>query len=141
MTSILAKAYPTAVEPTPPEKLGPLSIEKQLSPTDDSFDFGERVVVSKEMERKILMKTDIRVIPILFLLFLVSFIDRSNIGNAKILGLTDGLHMTGNQYNIAVLVFNITYILFDIPSNLLLRKSRPNVMMSLMMFSWGKYYL
>ena len=129
MASILTKAYPTAVEETPIEKLAPASKASNSS---------ENVAVTKELERKIIMKTDLHVLPILFLLFLVSFIDRTNIGNAKIAGLTDDLHMVGNQYNIAVFVFNIPYTLLDIPSNLLLRKSRPNIMLGGMMFCWGK---
>ena len=134
MASILSKAYPTAAEETPVEKI---TVEK-LSPVNESFNDAETATITKEVERKIIMKTDLHVLPILFLLFLVSFVDRTNIGNAKIEGLTDDLHMTGNQYNIAVLVFNIPYVLLDIPSNMLLRKWKPNVMLSTMMFCWGK---
>ena len=132
MAAVLSKAYPTAVEETMQEKiyLSDESISSQ----------GRSVPITKEAERKIIMKTDLHVLPILFLLFLVSFVDRTNIGNAKIMGLTDGLHMTGNQYNIAVFVFNIPYVLLDIPSNMLLRKVRPNYMLSAMMFCWGKIF-
>ena len=129
MTTILSKAYPTAVETTPAEKLSPIS---------ETFDDVESTAITKEVERKIIMKTDLHVLPILFLLFLVSFVDRTNIGNAKILGLTTDLHMVGNQYNIAVFVFNIPYVLLDIPSNMLLRRWKPNYMLSGMMFCWGK---
>lgn len=64
-------------------------------------------VFDSEMERKIVRKIDVRLIPILLILFLVSFVDRSNIGNAKIQGLEKSLGMKGNQFNIAVFVFNI----------------------------------
>lgn len=40
------------------------------------------------------------------------------IGNAKIQGMTEDLNMTGNDYNIALLSFFITYIIFEVPSNL-----------------------
>ena len=99
MTAIFNKAYPTAVEPTYEEKIY----------LDDEYSDGQSgraVPITKEVERKIIMKTDLHVLPILFVLFLVSFVDRTNIGNAKIQGLTDGLHLTGNQYNIAVFVFS-----------------------------------
>ena len=129
MTAMFSKAYPTAVEATPIEKLSPIS---------ETFDDAESITITKEAERKIIMKTDLHVLPILFLLFLVSFVDRTNIGNAKIEGLTTDLHMVGNQYNIAVFVFNIPYVLLDIPSNMLLRRWKPNIMLSGMMFCWGK---
>lgn len=56
-------------------------------------------------------------------------IDRANIGNAKIEGLTDDLHLDGTKYNTCQSIFFVTYILFEIPglflvSLLLLWKKR-----------------
>lgn len=50
-------------------------------------------------ENAVLRKMDIRLIPMLSMLYLLAFLDRGNIGNAKIEGLVDDLHMTGPQYN------------------------------------------
>lgn len=50
-------------------------------------------------EKAILRKMDIRLIPMLSMLYLLAFLDRGNIGNAKIEGLVDDLRMTGPQYN------------------------------------------
>lgn len=50
-------------------------------------------------EKKLLRKMDMRLLPILTLLYLLSFIDRGNIGNAKIEGLAEDLNLTGGQYN------------------------------------------
>lgn len=50
-------------------------------------------------EKKLLWKIDWHLIPILWLLFLCAFIDRINIGNARIQGLEKDLHMKGNDYN------------------------------------------
>jgi hypothetical protein len=47
---------------------------------------------------------------VLALLFLCSFIDRTNVGNAKILGLEADLHITDHQYAIGLCVFYATYI-------------------------------
>lgn len=62
------------------------------------------------MTRRILLKVDTRVLPILALLFLCSFLDRTNVGNAKLYGLTEDLHMTNLQYNQGLAVFYATYI-------------------------------
>lgn len=62
------------------------------------------------MTRTILFKVDTRVLPILALLFLCSFLDRTNVGNAKILGLAEDLHMTNLQYNQGLAVYYATYI-------------------------------
>lgn len=50
-------------------------------------------------EAAVLRKMDIRLIPMLSALYLLAFLDRGNIGNAKIEGLLEDLHMTGPQYN------------------------------------------
>ena len=49
--------------------------------------------------KKVLLKMDLHLIPMLALLYLLSFLDRGNIGNARIEGLVETLHMTGPQYN------------------------------------------
>lgn len=45
--------------------------------------------------------------------------------------------MYGNEYNIALLIFFIPYILFEIPSNIFIRKLKPSNWLSLIMFIWG----
>lgn len=48
---------------------------------------------------------DVRLIPMLALLYLLSFLDRSNIGNAKIQGMQTDLKLTGPEYNLCATVF------------------------------------
>jgi len=88
-------------------------------------------------EKKILRKMDLRLIPMLALLYLLSFLDRGNIGNAKIEGLTEDLNMTGAQYNWCLTVFFFTYAFFEVPSNLLLKKLRPSIWLPTIMVAWG----
>ncbi|KAJ5174451.1 Major facilitator superfamily domain general substrate transporter [Penicillium canariense] len=88
-------------------------------------------------EAAVLRKMDIRLIPMLSLLYLLAFLDRGNIGNAKIEGLVDDLHMTGPQYNWTLTVFFFTYCVFELPSNLLLKKLRPSRWLPLIMVAWG----
>ncbi|KAJ4299257.1 hypothetical protein N0V90_004501 [Kalmusia sp. IMI 367209] len=66
--------------------------------------------------RRILSKVDYRLVPVLSLLYLVAFIDRSNIGNAKVAGLTTDLNMHGLQYNTAVTLFFVPYTLLEVPT-------------------------
>jgi hypothetical protein len=58
--------------------------------------------------RKLLRKVDWRVLPILSLLYLLAFIDKSNLGNARVAGLEDDLAFTGTQYNLAATVCRAT---------------------------------
>lgn len=52
-------------------------------------------------------------LPLLAALYLVSSLDRANIGNAKIEGLATDLKLSGVEYNTALAVFFISYILFS----------------------------
>ena len=93
--------------------------------------------IDPEAERKLRRKCDRHIIPILCILFSLSFIDRINIGNAKIQGLEEDLGMSGNDYNIALFVFFVPYILFEVPSNMILKRLAPSTWLSLIMFLWG----
>ncbi|KAH3941282.1 hypothetical protein HBI56_208840 [Parastagonospora nodorum] len=96
--------------------------------------------IDPEAEKKLLRRCDLRVLPPLFVIFLLAFLDRTNIGNAKIQGLTRDLHMEGPnsvRYNIALFIFFIPYVLFEVPSNLILKKLAPSTWLSLIMVLWG----
>ncbi|OBT83896.1 hypothetical protein VE02_08387 [Pseudogymnoascus sp. 03VT05] len=83
-------------------------------------------------------KVDKRLLPVLALLYLVAQIDRANIGNAKIEGMTKDLHMTGVDYNVALAIFFVPYILLEVPSNLVLVKfKRPSHYVGLLVICWG----
>jgi hypothetical protein len=78
-------------------------------------------------EKKLLRKMDLRLLPMLTLLYLLSFIDRGNIGNAKIEGLAEDLKLTGGQYNWCLTAFFLTYCAFEPPSNIILKRIRPSI--------------
>nr|RBQ97623.1 hypothetical protein FVER53263_00125 [Fusarium verticillioides] len=88
-------------------------------------------------EKKVIRKVDRNLVPILFLLFLCAFIDRINIGNARIQGLEADLNMSGEDYNIALFTFFILYILLEVPCNILLKNMRPSLFLSAIMTGWG----
>lgn len=87
--------------------------------------------------KKTLRKMDLHLIPMLSLLYLLSFLDRGNIGNANIEGLSTDLMMTGPQYNWTLTVFFFTYCVFEVPSNLLLKRLRPSIWLPTIMVAWG----
>ncbi|GAB0137837.1 hypothetical protein EsDP_00006090 [Epichloe bromicola] len=88
-------------------------------------------------ERKILWKMDIRLIPMLAILYLLSFLDRGNIGNAEVEGLSKTLGILPGQYNWCLTLFFFTYAAFEVPSNLLLKKLRPSRWLPTIMVAWG----
>lgn len=88
-------------------------------------------------ERKLMAKIDFRVIPFLCILYLLAFLDRVNIGNAKSFGLAKDLHLGGVEYNTALTMFFVPYIVFEIPSNILMKRLSPRIWLSGCMFMFG----
>ncbi|KDQ21635.1 hypothetical protein BOTBODRAFT_26067 [Botryobasidium botryosum FD-172 SS1] len=88
-------------------------------------------------ESRILRKLDWHLLPFVSLLYLLSFLDRSNIGNANVAGLSVDLNLQGLQYNICAAVFFITYAAFEIPSNMAMKRFRPSVWIPSIMVGWG----
>jgi len=71
------------------------------------------------------------------MLYLLSFLDRSNIGNAKLDGLTTQLGMDQSQYLNALTMYFLGYVLFEIPSNIVLKKLTPRIWLPTLMVVWG----
>ncbi|KAI9735682.1 MAG: hypothetical protein M1834_001698 [Cirrosporium novae-zelandiae] len=103
----------------------------------ESFSPDEALILDYAVqEKRLLRKLDLRIIPVLWFLFLVSFVDRGNLGNAKIEGIIPDLNMKGNKYNMAVMVFTLTYVAFQLPANIAFKRYGTWVL-SLYMFIWG----
>ncbi|KAH7040886.1 major facilitator superfamily domain-containing protein [Microdochium trichocladiopsis] len=73
---------------------------------------------NRDAERRLRTKIDWAIVPIVSFLYLFCFIDRANIGNARLAGLEQDLGMTGYDYNTLLSIFYISYILFEIPSTI-----------------------
>ncbi|KLJ12614.1 hypothetical protein EMPG_09505 [Blastomyces silverae] len=69
-------------------------------------------------EARLLWKIDLFIIPTVALLYLFCFIDRANIGNAKLAGLERDLNLKNYDYNTVLSIFYVSYIVFEIPSNM-----------------------
>lgn len=74
----------------------------------------------------------------LALLYLISHLDRSNIGNTKIEGIDTDLGINGVQWNTILSLFFVPYILLEVPSNILLKRfKRPSVYIGILVTTWG----
>jgi len=128
-------------------------VEKLSSQTSDT---PPSPTLDAAIERRLLRKLDVAIYPILFIVYMLFVVDRVNISNAKILGMTEDLDLAGNRFNVALFVcapdalrereraaltgrevFFVPYILFEVPSNMLIRKVRPSGYLGGLMFCWG----
>jgi MFS family permease len=108
--------------------------------TDEKVDISK--LTASEMypdvdEKKLLRKMDLHIVPTLAVLYLLSFLDRGNIGNANIEGLSTDLNLVGNQYNLCLTIFFISYCVFEVPSNAILKVLRPSIWLPTIMICWG----
>ncbi|TKX18846.1 MFS transporter-like protein 169 [Elsinoe australis] len=92
---------------------------------------------TEEEEKKLVRKIDLLLLPTIWLMYLLSYMDRTNIGNAKIAGMADDLHLTSAQYSIVLVVFFVGYVLFEPPSNMVLVRSKPSIYLPTLMVIWG----
>jgi sugar phosphate permease len=85
-------------------------VEEYQDTTDLQFEAGE--------EKKLVRKIDLFLMPTIWLMYLMSYMDRTNIGNAKIAGMNDDLGLSSSEYSMALVIFFISYVFFEVPSNL-----------------------
>ncbi|KAJ3538425.1 hypothetical protein NM688_g6523 [Phlebia brevispora] len=98
-----------------------------ISELEDSSD-----VIDAAKERRLVRRIDIRLVPASMFIYLLSFIDKSNIGNAKILNsdtgdsLLQSLRISDQQYLVALMIFVVANTIFETPSNYLLKRLTPS---------------
>ena len=77
--------------------------------------------MNNELYSSTIKKMNIRIIPFIMLLYLIAYIDRSNISVAA-LQMNADLALTAEMYGIAAGIFYISYIIFEVPSNVILTR-------------------
>src|SRR5260370_30361831 len=88
------------------------------------------------MQAGTVQKLRLRIIPYLFLLYVIAYLDRINIGFAA-LTMNKELAITSEQFGLLVGIFFFGYFLFEIPSNLLLHKIGARIWIARILISWG----
>src|SRR5262245_12677506 len=93
-------------------------------------------VAGESLEARTIRKLQRRILPYLFLLYIVAFLDRINIGFAA-LTMNKDLAVTSQQFGLLSGIFFWGYFLFEIPSNVLKHKIGPRIWIARILISWG----
>jgi ACS family tartrate transporter-like MFS transporter len=100
----------------------------------------DRPDIDPGLERAVLAKVSLRLLPFLFLLYVVNLLDRGNVGFARLQMLHD-LGLEGDRgeeiFALGAGIFYIGYLLFEVPSNLILHRVGARAWISRIMVSWG----
>ena len=103
----------------------------------DSIDGGRPLTTDRTtFEEAVYRKVGWHLIPFLMLCYVVAYLDRVNVGFAKLQMLTD-LKFSETVYGFGSGIFFIGYFLFEVPSNVLLHKIGARVWIARIMITWG----
>ncbi|PWY82363.1 MFS transporter [Aspergillus eucalypticola CBS 122712] len=91
----------------------------------------------RKMTKQLLRKVDIHLLPFLVVMYLLNFLDRNNLSQARLGSLEQDLGMKGTDYNLATSILFVGYLLMQLPSNLLLTRVRPSLFLGTSMAIWG----
>jgi len=94
-------------------------------------------VPNTEAEKKLVRKIDMHLIPILWIMYVLNYVDRTNIGNAKTAGMDVDLGLTSSRYAWVISIFFFGYLIMEVPSNMVLSRSRPSLFLPAIMLVWG----
>lgn len=94
-------------------------------------------VPGTDAEKMLLRKIDLHLMPILWIMYILNYVDRTNIGNAKIAGMGKDLGLDDQRYAWALSIFFFGYLIMEIPSNMILSRSKPSIFLPAIMLVWG----
>ncbi|KAJ5222179.1 uncharacterized protein N7469_011066 [Penicillium citrinum] len=95
------------------------------------------VVLDPRKEKKLLAKLDLAFVPIIMLTYLTCFLDRSNIGNVKVAHMPEDIGASSSEFSIAVSIFYVTYVLFEAPWAVLMKKLTPRNILTGLCIIWS----
>ncbi|KAK2057454.1 major facilitator superfamily transporter [Colletotrichum caudatum] len=88
-------------------------------------------------EKQLVRKLDMTLLPMVFLLYMFNYLDRNNIAQAKLNHFERDLGLVGNQFNTALAIFHISYLLAQLPSNMILTRVRPSIYIPCCVMLWS----
>ena len=94
------------------------------------------IVTDSALGARTIRKMQRRILPFIFLLYVVAYLDRFNIGFAA-LTMNRDLAISSQQYGLLVGMFFFGYVLFEVPSNLLLHRIGARIWMARILITWG----
>lgn len=113
------------------------SNEISIYSTTNDDDFPQQTLQPLVDKKKLIRKIDFRLLLTLVVMYGLACLDRTNIGNARLAGLENNLGLYGNQFQLSLAVFYIGYVLFEIPSNMVIKKFTPSKWIPALMVVWS----
>ncbi|KAJ5657298.1 uncharacterized protein N7484_000947 [Penicillium longicatenatum] len=127
------------MEKQPPGSVDLDILKAPSNPAAKDVDFGEVLEThsTPQMERKVLWKLDLFLIPLMGFCYMLQYMDKLALSQATLFGLTEDLHLKGTEYNWSSAVFYFGYLVWSWPSSYLIVRLPLGKYLSLAVFIWG----
>ncbi|KAH8894185.1 major facilitator superfamily protein [Thozetella sp. PMI_491] len=118
------------------------TVKSEQFPKDDLSDSIHRDYAGAQAKRdpaeiRLVRKLDFRIMPVLWFMYFFNYVDRGALAQARLNNLERDLGMRGENFNTAVSVLTVGYVLMQIPSNMVLTRVRPSFYLSTCMVIWS----
>ncbi|ODV85602.1 hypothetical protein CANARDRAFT_7709 [[Candida] arabinofermentans NRRL YB-2248] len=129
-------------EKRPEVKLGLTTVlsSEELKEVDQAFEYAlgtEGMVLDPEIEKKVLLKIDFLVLPMMCLLMTCQLMDKATNSYASIVGLTEDLKMSSLEYSWVASSFYLGYLVFEYPANMFLQRLPLSKVLAFAVVMWG----
>ncbi|CAG8957693.1 hypothetical protein HYFRA_00000028 [Hymenoscyphus fraxineus] len=107
---------------------------------DDNYEIyksGKGIEIDEAEYERVLRKIDFRIIPILFVTYMLQYLDKNSINFASVYGLRQGTHLKGQDYSWLGSIFYFGYLFAQFPSGYLLQRLPIGKFLSLATIGWG----
>jgi D-galactonate transporter len=98
--------------------------------------FAPPIAADERFTLRTYAKVTWRLIPFLFLCYILAYLDRVNVGFAKLQMLAD-LHLSDDVFGYGAGIFFIGYFIFEVPSNIILKQVGARIWIARIMVTWG----
>ncbi|KAL2669903.1 hypothetical protein Neosp_015069 [[Neocosmospora] mangrovei] len=89
------------------------------------------------LNKSVRSKIDWHMMPWVTLMFLMNYLDRINVSNARLAGLQDDLNMSDTVWNTGISTFYVGYLIGQLPGNLIMAKTNPRYFLPIIMLMWS----
>ncbi|KAI2085205.1 hypothetical protein LOZ36_004181 [Ophidiomyces ophidiicola] len=111
--------------------------DEKATAKEQKRDYAGAVEKTDPEEIRLVRKLDYRIMPTLFAMYFLNYVDRNTLAQARLNGVEKELGMHGSQFNTAISILFVGYILTQVPSNMLITRIAPSIYMSTWMVIWA----
>ncbi|KIY73206.1 MFS general substrate transporter [Cylindrobasidium torrendii FP15055 ss-10] len=126
----------SSVSSAPNEKHGPTLAERDVD-VAAQLTAGVEDTLDEQQGRRLRWKIDKHILPLMCLLYLMTFADKTTLGQSAVLGILPGANLTQNQFNWLGSVFYLSFLAFEYPQNMALQRWPVGKWMSINILIWS----